>query len=58
MNCTKCFGTGVVPDTSVSDPKFIGVSVNSVVYFVPCQECGGYGTIHCCDGMCEQPDNE
>ena len=23
--------------------------------FPPCQECGGTGIAHCCDGICEQP---
>jgi hypothetical protein len=22
----------------------------------PCPECGGFGEIHCCDGLAEQPD--
>jgi hypothetical protein len=23
--------------------------------FVPCPDCGGQGIAHCCDGICEQP---
>lgn len=23
----------------------------------PCTECGGMGEIHCCDGLCLQPDD-
>jgi hypothetical protein len=22
----------------------------------PCPECGGYGEVHCCDGLQEQPE--
>ena len=22
---------------------------------VPCEECGGSGIVHCCEGLCEQP---
>ena len=22
---------------------------------LPCNECGGTGVVHCCDGLCEQP---
>ena len=25
---------------------------------IPCHECGGHGVIHCCDGLCEQPEPE
>jgi hypothetical protein len=24
----------------------------------PCAECGGLGTLHCCEGLVEQPDCE
>jgi hypothetical protein len=24
----------------------------------PCPECGGFGEVHCCDGLCEQPQPE
>jgi hypothetical protein len=23
---------------------------------VPCPDCGGQGIAHCCDGICEQPE--
>jgi hypothetical protein len=23
---------------------------------IPCPECGGQGIAHCCDGICEQPE--
>jgi hypothetical protein len=23
----------------------------------PCPECGGFGEVHCCDGLQEQPQN-
>jgi len=24
---------------------------------IPCPDCGGTGIAHCCDGICEQPEN-
>jgi hypothetical protein len=24
--------------------------------FIPCPECGGQAIAHCCEGLCEQPD--
>jgi len=24
---------------------------------LPCPECQGYGTVHCCDGLAEQPES-
>jgi hypothetical protein len=26
--------------------------------WIPCQDCGGQGIAHCCDGICEQPNVE
>jgi len=23
---------------------------------IPCPDCGGSGIVHCCDGICEQPE--
>lgn len=41
MNCSACFGTGVR---------------ETAYQHEPCQECGGYGVQHCCDGLREQPE--
>jgi hypothetical protein len=24
--------------------------------FIPCPECGGQAVVHCCEGLCEQPE--
>jgi hypothetical protein len=24
---------------------------------IPCPDCGGQGIVHCCDGVCEQPES-
>jgi hypothetical protein len=41
MLCPICHGTRIVAVDGIK---------------LPCPECGGYGEIHCCDGLAEQPD--
>lgn len=43
MLCPKCHGTG-----------FLEVHGQRL----PCDECYGFGTLHCCDGLTEQPGPE
>jgi hypothetical protein len=43
MLCPRCFGTHILLDVS---------------QLVPCPDCGGWGEIHCCDGLTEQPEIE
>lgn len=54
MICPKCFGKGEVnwsPDPVDADGW-------SIIFHVFCNECSGYGVIHCCDGIREQPSDE
>jgi len=54
MNCEKCHGTGMVvgltPDGITADGE------DCWCYLIPCEECGGTGKSHCCDGLKEQPE--
>jgi DnaJ-class molecular chaperone len=44
MNCPVCHGTGLI-QAGKWDPE------------QPCFECSGIGQVHCCEGLCEQPDD-
>jgi hypothetical protein len=46
MRCPACFGTGHRPLTS----EWIGHRL-LVRMGPPCQDCGGTGIAHCCDGL-------
>lgn len=43
MLCNYCHGTRLVQIAGAAQP---------------CPECGGLGTIHCCDGLQAQPEPE
>lgn len=45
MNCDKCHGKGWVDDPDIMSSARL-----------PCEECGGNGKSHCCDGLKEQPE--
>lgn len=49
MNCEKCHGTGFIP---------IWEDGLDILVRYPCEECGGTGKSHCCDGLKEQPEGE
>jgi hypothetical protein len=44
MRCEVCQGQRTIR-TSVYDPE------------MPCAACGGLGEVNCCDGICEQPED-
>jgi len=48
MICEKCYGVGVLEIWQIS-PGW-GTHI--------CQDCGGTGTVYCCDGLQEQPTPE
>ena len=54
MRCPTCHGTGNVVRQSPVCPD-LGLWSN---YEVPCQDCGGSGITHCCEGMREQAEDE
>jgi RecJ-like exonuclease len=43
MVCEVCHGAHLIPVAGLMQP---------------CPECGGLGTIHCCDGLQAQPEPE
>jgi len=45
MRCEKCYGTGYSSDIPEDQDPFM---------YLPCEECGGTGVAHCCDGIREQ----
>ena len=45
MICPICYGTG-----RPAWACFAGEDI------APCNYCGGYGRLHCCEGDCEQPE--
>ena len=57
MNCEKCHGTGFIWGPSC-EHKFPDGTVIATADLVkkPCEECGGTGKSHCCDGLKEQPE--
>jgi len=52
MICNKCYGAGLRREQL--DPEYYE-GWNITVTYV-CEECSGYGVVHCCDGMREQPE--
>lgn len=47
MVCEFCHGTG----------KILVPRMNIAMGYDPCPECNGTGLQHCCEGLCEQPDD-
>jgi hypothetical protein len=50
MLCETCRWTG--RPGFVQRPRTRGGDLD----MIPCPECGGTGTAHCCDGICAQPE--
>jgi len=60
--------TGFLDEKNRDDPEALRSAIRGLIYWamqdsalidayelVPCPDCGGQGTAHCCDGICEQP---
>jgi hypothetical protein len=50
MRCDACHGEGKVKRRESEGPH--------TAPEMPCPECNGSGFAHCCDGMCEQPEDK
>lgn len=52
MLCDRCIGTGFSHKYKKKGKYF------DCIVCVPCEECGGNGIIHCCEGLREQPESD
>jgi len=59
MNCPACHGKGWEYGPSISHEFPDGTVIATAdLRKKPCEECGGTGIIHCCDGLREQPEED
>lgn len=63
MRCTYCHGSGVLKSLAFCDcsQPFDGITPTDTqleMIQIPCPECGGTGTLHCCEGLQEQASIE
>lgn len=57
MICERCHGTGFVHQSRLARLDDMAVARNGMIEeTIPCPDCGGCGTGHCCDGLREQPE--
>jgi hypothetical protein len=45
-------GAGLLPTLSLTGQE------SQRFDYIPCPDCGGQAIAHCCEGLCEQPDDE
>jgi hypothetical protein len=61
MFCQSCQGKGFKRlekgDRSPESGK-LGNERSRLQHSKVCDDCGGYGVAHCCDGLCEQPEGK
>jgi hypothetical protein len=61
MICEVCHGTGkrLNPALSLDRSPLAGLRGNpkGLPLLVPCEDCGGSGVAHCCDGLRAQPED-
>ena len=53
MNCEKCHGTGYIGRSQSTEHMYVWPKL---AMRITCEECGGTGKSHCCDGLKEQPE--
>ena len=61
MRCETCQGHGkrLNPLLTVTGDRMYETRVynpNRLPLIVPCEDCGGSGSVHCCDGLQAQPE--
>jgi hypothetical protein len=52
MICERCHGAGVMPEGTSKYSEVLPPALP-----LPCDECGGSGVAHCCEGLRAQPED-